>query len=237
MHIILGGGGSDEQTIISNKLFESIIDPNKPILYVPLAMEPHRYDDCLAWINGDEFSNIKHGEFVMVRDVTEIQNHNLGDYAAIFIGGGNTYHLLQRLKDSSAFQQIKEYLDNGGVVYGGSAGAIIFGKDIDVCLYMDTNDLNFGDTGGFDMLFGCSFTAHYTNQYAEKHKVATEYLTQYSHKEPVVALPEEDALYTDGNIIKVVGTRPWYVFNNGEKKQFEQNNEYTKGEFISIIKL
>ena len=103
-------------TIISNKLFESIIDQNKPILYIQLAMEPHRYDDCLAWINGDEFSNIKHGEFVMVRDMTEIQNHNLGDYAAIFIGGGNTYHLLQRLKDSSAFQQIKEYLDNCGVV-------------------------------------------------------------------------------------------------------------------------
>ena len=102
---------------------------------------------------------------------------------------------------------------------------------------MDTNDLNFGDTGGFDMLFGCSFTAHYTNQYAEKNKVATEYLTQYSHKEPVVALPEEDALYTNGNIIKVVGTRPWYVFNGGTKKQFEPNNEYTKDEFISITQI
>ena len=237
MHIILGGGGSNEQTIISNKLFESIIDPHKPILYIPLAMEPHRYDDCLEWINGDEFSNIKHGEFVMVHDADEICKRNLGDYAAIFIGGGNTYHLLQRLKDSSAFQQIKEYLDNGGVVYGGSAGAIIFGKDIDACLYMDTNDLNFGDTGGFDMLFGYSFTAHYTNQHAEKHKVATEYLTQYSHKEPVVALPEEDALYTDGNIIKVVGTRPWYVFNGGTKKQFEPNTEYTKDEFISITQI
>lgn len=237
MHIILGGGGSNEQTIISNKLFESLIDPTKPILYIPLAMEPHRYDGCLEWINGDEFSNIKHGEFVMVRDVTEIQNHNLGDYAAIFIGGGNTYHLLQRLKDSSAFQQIKEYLDNGGVVYGGSAGAIIFGKDIDACLYMDTNDLNFGDTGGFDMLFGCSFTAHYTNQYAEKHKVATEYLAQYSHREPIVALPEENSLYTDGNIIKVVGSRPWYVFNGGVMKQFKPNTEYTKDEFLAEIKI
>ena len=237
MHILLGGGGSNEQTIISNKLFESIIAPNKPILYIPLAMEPHRYDGCLAWINGGEFSNIKHGKFVMVRDAAEIRDHKLTDYAAVFIGGGNTYHLLQRLKNSGAFQQIKEYLDNGGVVYGGSAGAIIFGKDIDACLYMDTNDLNFGDTDGFNMLFGCSFTAHYTNQDAAKHKAATEYLIQYSTKEPVVALPEEDALYTDGNIIKVVGMRPWYVFNSGTKKQFEPNTEYTKDEFISITKL
>lgn len=237
MHIILGGGGSNEQTIISNKLFESLIDPTKPILYIPLAMKPHRYDDCLVWINGGEFSNIKRGEFVMVRDAADMRNHKLTDYAAVFIGGGNTYHLLQRLKDSGAFQQIKEYLDNGGVVYGGSAGAIIFGKDVDACLYMDTNDLNLVDTSGFNMLFGCSFTAHYTNQDVAKHKAATDYLTQYSYKEPVVALPEEDALYTDGNIVKVVGTRPWYVFNGGKTTRLEPNTEYTKDEFISITQI
>lgn len=236
MHLILGGGGSNEQTIISNKLFESIIDPNKPILYIPLAMEPHRYNSCLEWING-EFSNIKHGEFIIVRSASEIREHNLSDYAAIFIGGGNTYHLLQRLKDSGAFQQIKEYLNNGGVVYGGSAGAIIFGKDIDACLYMDTNDLNLGDTSGFDMLFGCSLTAHYTNQNAEQTQIATDYLNQYSYQEPIIALPEEDSLYTNGNIIKVVGARPWYVFNGGVKKQFRPNAEYTKDEFISIIQI
>ena len=37
MAIILGGGGSAEQTIITNKLFESLIDSKKPILYIPLA--------------------------------------------------------------------------------------------------------------------------------------------------------------------------------------------------------
>ncbi len=237
MHLIFGGGGSDEQTIISNKLFEGLIDPKKPILYIPLAMEPHRYDSCLEWINGGEFSNMKHGEFVMVRSAAEICELDLTDYAAIFIGGGNTYHLLQRLKDSGAFEQIKEYLANGGVVYGGSAGAIIFGKDIDACLYMDTNDVDLGNTIGFNALFGCSVTTHYTNQNPAMTELATAFLNQYSHKEPVVALPEEDSLYTDGNVVKVVGSRPWYVFNGGIRKCFEPNTEYTKDEFISIIKI
>lgn len=235
MHILLGGGGSNEQTIISNKLFESIIAPNKPILYIPLAMEPHRYDGCLAWINGDEFSNIKHGKFVMVRDAAEIRDHKLTDYAAVFIGGGNTYHLLQRLKNSGAFQQIKEYLDNGGVVYGGSAGAIIFGKDIDACLYMDTNDVDLGNTIGFNTLYGCSITAHYTNQNPAMTQLATTFLNQYSHKEPVIALPEEDSLYTDGNIVKIIGARPWYVFQGGVSKRFEPNTEYTTDEFKSML--
>lgn len=236
MHIILGGGGSGEQTTDSNKLFESLIDPTKPILYIPLAMEPYRYDDCMVWING-EFSNIKHGEFVMVRSADEIRDHKLTDFAAIFIGGGNTYRLLDCLKDSGAFEQIQEYLDNGGVVYGGSAGAIIFGKDIDACLYMDTNDVDLGNTIGFNALFGCSMTAHYTNQNPAMTELATTFLNQYSHREPVVALPEEDALYTDGNIVMVVGSRPWYIFDGGTVKQFEPNAKYTKDEFMSIIKI
>ena len=236
MHIILGGGGCGNQTTISNKLFESLIDPTKPILYIPLAMEPHRYDSCLEWING-EFSNIKHGDFIIVRDADEIRKHTLSEYAAIFIGGGNTYCLLQRLKNSGAFEQIKEYLNNGGIVYGGSAGAIILGKDIDACLYMDSNDVDLGNTIGFNMLFGCSFVAHYTNQNPDITQLATTFLKQYSHREPVVALPEEDSLYTDGNIIKVIGTRPYYVFNGGEMRYLEPNKEYTKDEFMSAIQI
>lgn len=170
-----------------------------------------------------------------MRDADEIRKHTLSEYAAIFIGGGNTYRLSQRLKNSGAFELIKEYLNNGRIVYGGSAGAIIFGKSIDSCLYMDTNDVVLGDTSGFDTLFGFSFTAHYTNQHASKHKVATNYLTQYSTKEPIVALPEKDSLYTDGNTIKIVGTKPWYVFNGGKNKCFEPGTEYTKNEFISAI--
>ena len=234
MGIILGGGGSGQQTIITNKLFESLTDNNKPILYIPLAMEPHRYDSCLAWING-EFSNIKHGNIIMVKSAPEILEHNLSDYAMIFIGGGNTYRLLKRLKDSGAFERIKQYVDNGGLVYGGSAGAIIFSKDIDVCLYMDTNDVELKDTNGFDLLFGFSFTAHYTNQNPEKHIKAVDYLTKYSDKEPVIALPEEDSLYTDGKVVKIVGTKPWYIFNRGDNKQLNPDVEYTKNEFINIV--
>ncbi len=234
MHILLGGGGSDKQTIISNKMFEHLIDPTKPILYIPLAMEPHRYDSCLEWINS-EFSNIKHGEFIIVRSASEIREHNLSDYAAIFIGGGNTYRLLQLLKASGAFEQIQEYLDNDGIIYGGSAGAIIFGNDIDSCLYMDSNDSGLDDTRGFNMLFGCSLTAHYTNQDAKQTQIATEYLNQYSHHEPIIALPEEDSLYTNGNIVKIIGTKPWYIFNRGEKQCFRPNTEYNHDEFISVI--
>ena len=49
-------------------------------------------------------------------------------------GGGNTYKLLDCLKKNGAFEKIRRYLlEDDGIVYGGSAGAIIFGKDLDSC--------------------------------------------------------------------------------------------------------
>ena len=52
----------------------------------------------------------------------------------------------------------------------------------------------------------------------------------------MIALPEEDSLYTDGNIVKIIGTRPYYIFNNAVSKSFEPDIEYTRDEFISIVK-
>lgn len=236
MAIILGGGGSAEQTVITNKLFENLIDSNKPILYIPLAWTHYDegYQNCKKFLIG-EFSNIKHGEIQVIQSADEILNKNLSDYSAIFIGGGNTYKLLKELKDSGAFKRIKQYTDNGGIVYGGSAGAAIFGKDIDSISYMDVNNVDLQDTYGFNSLFGFSLTAHYTNQSETNHKKATEYLIKYSMREPVIALPEEDSLYTDGKIVKIVGTRPWYIFNKGKNKHLPPGVEYTKNDFINIV--
>lgn len=237
MSIILAGGGSDNQTVITNKLFESLIDFQKPILYIPLAWNHYDegYENCKKWLIG-ELEHIKHGEIEVIKTADDIVNKNLSNYAAIFIGGGNTYKLLKLLKDSKAFEKIKEYTDNGGLVYGGSAGAIIFGKNIDICSYMDENNVGLKDTSGFNSLFGFSFTAHYTNKSEEKTQKITEYIKEYSKTEPVIALPEEDSLYTNGDIVKIVGTRPWYIFNNGKYKQFNPDVEYQRDEFINIVK-
>ena len=47
-------------------------------------------------------------------------------------------------------KELRKYINNDGIIYGGSAGAIIFGYDIDSCLSMDANDVNLEDTKGFD---------------------------------------------------------------------------------------
>ena len=106
----------------------------------------------------------------MITSGQELANKNLENYSALFIGGGNTFKLLAELKSSGAFEKIKEFINNNGIVFGGSAGAIIFGYDLEACLCDDINEIGLEDIKGFDVLNGYSILCHYTNRSEEKDK-------------------------------------------------------------------
>ena len=230
MKLILCGGGSGEQNYHANKKLNEIIDHSKPILYIPLAMDEieHPYDDCYEWIKG-ELSNVDVPNIEMVRTFDELSKKELSNYAALFIGGGNTYKLLKGLKENNSFDKISNYINNNGIIIGGSAGAVIFGKDINIISCMDENDVNLNDTLGFDVLNGVSIFPHYTNtkprltdeENIERHNLFTEYITNYSYKSDVYAIPEEDAIYINDNNVEVIGSRPYYYFSNGQKQEYD----------------
>ena len=225
MKLILCGGGSGDQNTLANQKLNEIIDHNKPILYIPLAMDEneHPYDDCYEWIN-EELKNVDTPSISMVRSFDDLASRNLQDYSALFIGGGNTYKLLLGLKESGAFKNIRDYINNDGVVIDGSAGAVIFGYDINIIASMDPNDVNLEDTKGFDVLSEISIFPHYTNRKSkyteeennERMKMFTDSITKYSEKiGKVIAIPEEDAIYISEEGVQVIGTKPYFVFKNG----------------------
>lgn len=121
-----------------------MIDHEKPLLYIPLAMESEMYSSCLEWIKG-ELREVDITGIEMVTSAQEITDKDLSQYCAIFIGGGNTFKLLYELKISGAFEKIKAYMDNDGIVFGGSAGAIIFGESLESCILDDTNEVGLKD--------------------------------------------------------------------------------------------
>ncbi len=236
MKLFLCGGGCGEQTAAANRVFNAYIDHEKPLLYIPLAMgeRDHTYDECYEWIQG-ELAEVKVPSIDMVRSYEELAAKNLPDYGSIFIGGGNTFELLKGMKDSGAFAKMEEYIRNDGVVMGGSAGAIIFGKDIMTAIAMDPNDVALEDTAGFNALDDCSIFPHYTNEWTpEAHVRFTEFIEKYtSEKEAVYALPEEDTIFINGDQVQVIGDRPYYFFESGtgEKKRAELRLELSDNEW------
>lgn len=241
MQLLLCGGGSGEQNASANQKLNEIIDHTKPILYIPLAMDEsdHPYDSCYEWIH-TELRNVDVSHIEMVRTYEELASKDLHQYSALFIGGGNTYQLLFGLKQSGAFQKIKEYIENDGIVIGGSAGAVIFGKDIDIISSMDPNNVNLTDTAGFNVLSGISIFPHYTNKRSslsdveneQRHNKFTNAIEEFSIKNGnVIAIPEEDAIYVNGDSVEIIGTGPYYIFENGVRTAKNPVISYTMRQY------
>ncbi len=234
MRLFICGGGSAEKTLLANKKLNEIIEHDKPILYVPLAMDEikHPYDGCLEWAK-NELKDVDVPYIEMVRTFDELANKNYDNYSAIFIGGANTYKLLKGIKESGAFTKIKDYIDHNGIVFGGSAGAIILGQAINTCKYEDKNEVALQDQMGFDEVYYYSFLCHYTNKSAEKTELNKNYLLELSKKQRIIALPEEVTLYAHDGIFEILGNKPFYIFTNRNIVTYNTKNQRVQ-EFNTI---
>jgi len=215
MKVFLCGGGADVKTIEANKRLNEVIDHSKPCLYIPLAMEADMYGSCYEWIQG-ELSSVDIPGIHMVRSAGELAEKDFTDYSFLFIGGGNTFKLLRDIKVSGAFEKIRKYLEQGGVAFGGSAGAIIFGRDLEACVLDDSNDVNLADIDGYDVLDGISVLCHFGNRTVEKDEASRRFLLDLSMRRKAVALPEEVTLFVNDDKVEVIGERPFYLFEDGK---------------------
>ena len=197
MRIFLCGGGCGQQTVDANKKLNKVIDHNKPILYIPLAMPSERYPSCYEWIK-DELKGVDVPNIDMVVSGADLFNKNLENYSALFIGGGNTFKLLKDLKDSGSFEKIKIFIEN---------------------------EVDLKDLMGFDVVSHFSFLCHFTNQDEEKTKLNKNYLLELSKKEKIIALPEEDTIYYENGKFEIIGNRPFYIFEEGNMISYNVNQD------------
>lgn len=215
MRLLLNGGGIGIAAESARKKLNEIIDHNKKILYIPLAWPDSSFQGCLEFMS-TELSDVDAAGIEMVASADEIVDLTLTEYACIYIGGGNTYKLLAEIKASGAFDKIKDYLANhDGIVYGGSAGAIIFGYDLDSCNTDDENDVGLADHTGFNLINGYSLLCHYTSRDKERTELSKRYLIELSKEKPIYAIPEEDTIFVNDGNIEFIGTKPYYEFIDG----------------------
>lgn len=214
MALFLSGGGSGEDSKELDKIFLEKIGKKKPVLYIPIAREPP-YEPCLDWIKSN-FEPLQFENFEMIIDLSKVKD--LGKYSGIYIGGGNTYKLLTDLRLSGFLKRLKDYVDSGRIVYGGSAGAIIFGKDISTA--NDENQVKISDFKGLGKVGKFSIYCHY---FKKDKKNVENYILK--NKFPVIALPEKTGIIVGENQFKVIGEEPAYIFDKGTIKEVLPNQK------------
>lgn len=109
MKLVLNGGGVGEAVASARQLLNGIIDHTKKILYVPLAWPDPTFEGCLEFMT-QELSDVEKAGIDMIKTPEELMEKDFKDYACLYVGGGNTYKLLNDLKDSGAFGKMRKYL-------------------------------------------------------------------------------------------------------------------------------
>lgn len=222
MRILLAGGGSEKDSILLDKILVEIIPKQKKLLYLPIAMDnTYTYEQCLDWIT-TALGNLNFRKIEMWTDLAKRQLNELETFGAIYIGGGNTFKLLNDIRTAGFDKLLLEFSRNKGIIYGGSAGAIILGKDIMTAALADENKVGLKDTSGLNMISNHSVWCHYKNGDDKK---IFEYVDKYNI--PVIAIPERSGIFVNNNIVTVVGFEQVHKFHKNIKKSLDIGTQFS----------
>lgn len=230
MRLILNGGGDGEQVKESYELFASIVNGGK-VLYIPLAWNNGNMESCINWFT-EEVKPFGIVNIELILNPNDITKEKLNECSAVFVGGGNTYQLLKGLKESCAFANLIEYINNNGLIMGGSAGSMIFGNSIDTCLddgleiknCIDHNLVGLKDTKGFDCIKGYSILPHYKKLLEQNANTEQRVNNLISKGFKLLCLPEETSLYINDNHFTIIGQKPAEIITKNKTQIIEPNN-------------
>lgn len=173
---------------------------DKKILVISYAQndnEQYYVDGSKKELEGLGFEKI---EVVNMNDNFEVSK--LGDFDAIYVCGGNTFLILDKLKETGLFEFILKQVENEAIYIGVSAGSIIAGENIEIAGWGSEGDEN---TIDLQNLSGLSFTdiaiyPHFTED------VRSE-IEEFKKKVdcPVVELTDQQALFVIDGKRKVIG--------------------------------
>lgn len=165
--LFLGGGGDIEQSFLFDKEFFSSLPRRANLLYIPIALRRGSigYESCIDWFSSLVSRHSDGREITVSTALEESHIETLTTFDAVYIGGGNTYYLLNYLRETGMGDRLAKYLQEGGSIYGGSAGAMVLGKDIRTV--EEENDRSYEHREGLNLLGGSSVLCHYNDTMRE----------------------------------------------------------------------
>lgn len=198
-----------------SSIISNFVNDNSSVVFIPYAAVGFSYNDYTDKVNQALSSyNIK----VHNLDDFDDKIQALQDATAIFVGGGNTFHLLKSLQKLNLINTIQKLVSNGLTYVGWSAGSNIASPTI-----CTTNDMPIVEPESFDSLGLVPFqiNPHFTEELIPNHggesrlQRLSEYLAA-NPKQKVFALPESSYLIqknrqltyfgqTNGKLITSIG--------------------------------
>ena len=187
-----------------------VLDGVESIAFVPFAQ--HDHEGYTATVR--ERMTAMGFQVTQVRDRVDVERAE-----AIFIGGGNTFRLLNELYERDLLDAIRTRVRNGMPYVGSSAGTNVATPSI-----RTTNDMPIVYPPSFDALGLVPFqiNPHYLDPYAGSthHGETREQRIREFHEEhatPVVGLREGSMLDVQDDVVTLVGSKTARIFRRGQE--------------------
>jgi len=181
--------------------------PAKPeelkLAYIPTAADP--YED--KWFIENDRKSLKELGFNFVEVDLKGQNEEsllekLKQFAVIFVSGGNTFYLLEKVRESGFDQVINQLLDQGTIYVGASAGATIAGPDIaPVADLDDPSKAKLENTKGLGLVDFVILPHYGKEKYMSRYQ---KILDDYKDKFDLKTLTDDQAVWVVGDAVKVL---------------------------------
>lgn len=160
-----GGEYADNKTL--NKKLLELTGVKKPqITFIPASSYFAAIDFEEFAFEFQKYRINKIINFPVDVEFSEVLKEEVLSSDIIFLGGGNTYYFLKRLKLSGMFEELKKFVKRGGVLAGLSAGGIIMTKNIKTAGFpefdRDDNDENLRNLTALNLV-DFDFFPHYRN--------------------------------------------------------------------------
>jgi hypothetical protein len=125
---------------------------------------------------------------------------NLKGFDVAYIPGGNTFDILRRLKENGVFQQLQEFAQEH-VLMGASAGSIIMTPTIRIAQFADTNDDEYDDLTGLNLV-PFEVKPHWGG-WKYKMQVFRDYIQL--HHAQLYGIPDDGAIVVNGDEVTFHG--------------------------------
>jgi dipeptidase E len=229
--LLLGGGGQyeikDRREALIREMRSFLGSSVARVLFIPYALKD--YDGYLAKMI--QLGNDAGYSFESIHKSTD-SHDAVREAAAIYIGGGNTFRLLNELYAQGLVSSIRKKIQAGAPYIGISAGANVACPSIKT-----TNDMPIIQPPSFDALGLIPFqiNPHYkdpdpnsTHQGETRERRIQEFLEM--NDETVVGMREGSILRIEGDSVHLCGTAGARVFQKGQEPK-----EHAPGDRLDFL--
>lgn len=179
------------------------IDPKgKTAIFIPTAGDPYDNKD---FVEADKKALLDAGFEVTELDIkkgTKKLKILAPDTDLILVAGGDTFYLIDHLRRTGADKILQEYVSNGGLYVGSSAGSIICCPTIEGAVEFDNPNLapDLEDYTGLNIFPDVIIPHAHKEKYFERINRASAKLNQ---KYRVYHLTDDEVLFYDGKNAEV----------------------------------